>query len=518
MCDKRIDGFVSIDADQITATNIYLEEGTAVLPSLAFDLDRDTGIFSPASNAIALSTGGTKKLHVSAGRFDVILDGVYTSFTLSDTTVQNVYIMKSRLGATNLLYLDESDCLISQPLTIPSMTLDGGSILPTTENVDDIGSQAKYMKDLYSKSLNLFNATNFGTIEYETNVLAIRTNNDHSILLNPDAFPGNDGNVTLTSTETTFNKPIYASSGLEGTPSVVFSADSTTGLYRIGASNIGISTGGTKRIDISSTRNYFTNPISIGTSTTVANTNLNSANNSAESSILLSNSFQNPQNSIRIYNSNDNNTTTGTSSVQFGNKNDGASNPDATFYAGVDWNGFDGTYAIGKGNTGGVFGKPGDNDLFTVATTGFSSTAQPAFEVRSQGTSQSVVSGTSTTLTSTLFNITVVNRGFTSWSGSILTIASTGLYVLTWSVYFAGNTTGVRQMWIAYENNDGNAFGKTRHTPSADLNNWESSSWVGVLNATDVIELRVRQTSGIALSYGSGTADGRCRFSAVKLH
>ena len=438
MCDKRIDGFVSIDADQITATNIYLEEGTADLPSLAFDLDRDTGIFSPASNAIALSTGGTKKLHVSAGRFDVILDGVYTSFTLIDTTVQNVYIMKSRLGATNLLYLDESECAISQPLTIPSMTVDGG--------------------------------------------------------------------------------PIYASSGLEGTPSVVFSADSTTGIYRIGASNIGISTGGTKRIDISSTRNYFTNPICIGTSTTVANTNLNSANNSAESSILLSNSFLNPQNSIRIYNSNDNNTTTGTSSVQFGNKNDGASNPDATFYAGVDWNGFDGTYAIGKGNTGGVFGKPGDDDLFTVATTGFSSTAQPAFEVRSQGTAQSVVSGTSTTLNATLFNTTVVNRGFTSWTSGLLTIASTGLYVLTWSVYFAGNTTGVRQMWIAYENNDGNAFGKTRHTPSADLNNWESSSWVGVLNATDVIELRVRQTSGIALLYGSGTADGRCRFSAVKLH
>ena len=69
MCDKRIDGFVSIDADQITATNIYLEDGSTALPSLAFDLDRNTGVHRSATDTISIDCGGVQSARVNTTDF-----------------------------------------------------------------------------------------------------------------------------------------------------------------------------------------------------------------------------------------------------------------------------------------------------------------------------------------------------------------------------------------------------------------------------------------------------------------
>lgn len=53
----------------------------------------------------------------------------------------------------------------------------------------------------------------------------------------------------------------YSASGTIGAPAYSFTGDTVTGLYRIGANNLGISCGGVKQVDISTTKVAFTNQI-----------------------------------------------------------------------------------------------------------------------------------------------------------------------------------------------------------------------------------------------------------------
>jgi hypothetical protein len=62
--------------------------GTAALPSLAFDGDSNTGIYSPAPNQLAISTGGIRRLLVSdtAFQIDVPATGSGVQSALDDAT------------------------------------------------------------------------------------------------------------------------------------------------------------------------------------------------------------------------------------------------------------------------------------------------------------------------------------------------------------------------------------------------------------------------------------------------
>lgn len=58
--------------------------------------------------------------------------------------------------------------------------------------------------------------------------------------------------------------------GTEASPSLDFSGDNNTGLYRIGADNIGVSLGGTKYVDLSTARADFSMPVQVTTDTDLA--------------------------------------------------------------------------------------------------------------------------------------------------------------------------------------------------------------------------------------------------------
>lgn len=76
-----------------------------------------------------------------------------------------------------------------------------------------------------------------------------------------------DGNVVASGTFTPTGV-IDGPDGAVGTPAYSFASDPDTGFYRIGANNIGIAAGGTKYVDINSTRmeieNEFAAPSSAG--------------------------------------------------------------------------------------------------------------------------------------------------------------------------------------------------------------------------------------------------------------
>jgi microcystin-dependent protein len=53
--------------------------------------------------------------------------------------------------------------------------------------------------------------------------------------------------------QTTMTGPLKASSGAVGTPGITFSSDTDSGLYRIGANNIGVAVNGAKVLDVATT-------------------------------------------------------------------------------------------------------------------------------------------------------------------------------------------------------------------------------------------------------------------------
>jgi hypothetical protein len=64
--------------------------------------------------------------------------------------------------------------------------------------------------------------------------------------------------------------PLRCSDGSVSLPAFSWTNDTNSGMYRIGVDNIGIATGGTKRVDVSNTGIAFTDPASFASSVTVA--------------------------------------------------------------------------------------------------------------------------------------------------------------------------------------------------------------------------------------------------------
>lgn len=69
--------------------------------------------------------------------------------------------------------------------------------------------------------------------------------------------------------QSTMTAPLKLASGSVSAPGLTFGVDTNTGIYRIGADNIGISTGATKQVDISQTAVAVTLPTTI--TTTISN-------------------------------------------------------------------------------------------------------------------------------------------------------------------------------------------------------------------------------------------------------
>lgn len=66
-----------------------------------------------------------------------------------------------------------------------------------------------------------------------------------------------------------FSAPVRGPDGTAAAPAFSFTGDTNTGLYRIGTDNVGISLGGTKKVDLASGLTAFTDPVSFAGSTTV---------------------------------------------------------------------------------------------------------------------------------------------------------------------------------------------------------------------------------------------------------
>ena len=80
---------------------------------------------------------------------------------------------------------------------------------------------------------------------------------------------------------------VHAAAGSVGNPSLAFNADQDTGLFSIGANNLGVAVGGAKVLDVASTGLTVTGALGASSLTSPASTNLTLAGGAGNSSIIL---------------------------------------------------------------------------------------------------------------------------------------------------------------------------------------------------------------------------------------
>ena len=178
-----------------------LPDGTALAPSLTFTSDPDTGIYLAGTNEIGFTAGGVELLSVGSADVDVVTGHLNVfSNTGSDTISLGEYS-----GGSNLAAIETSSFYA----------------LMGTGN----GNDAAYIRTKGTGPL-ILGASHGSNLTIATG-----------------------GAITLSS-DLTVGGDVIASDGSATAPSLTFASDGDTGLYRVGANQIGFSAGGVELLSV----------------------------------------------------------------------------------------------------------------------------------------------------------------------------------------------------------------------------------------------------------------------------
>jgi hypothetical protein len=223
------------NSNTVLASSLRNADGTEANPGYSFNSDPDTGMYRIGANNLGFSTGATKRLDINSTDIQTTLpvrgpDGTQTAPTYSFTTSTNTGIYSSgsdsiAISAGGSNQLDISTTLISTPRSMEVGR--GGSTLFFRAPIGTVSSPGISFWAATSTGLS-FGGSNLNLVH--TSGVRIALNNSNAV------FSVRQQNLD----------------GTDLLPSISFTLDPDTGIYRIGDNNIGISTGGTKRLDINS--------------------------------------------------------------------------------------------------------------------------------------------------------------------------------------------------------------------------------------------------------------------------
>jgi len=150
-----------------------------------------------------------------------------------------------------------------------------------------------------------------------------------------------------------------------------------------------------------------------------------------------------------------------------------------------------------------------------ITPTGFNSSVQPAFYAAPVATLGSSSADEADTLVPGAFWATpLLNRGFTSWTGGILTIATTGIYQVSLSMTY-GSGVGARIARVNISTGEFVAYTAVEAVSNTGLSTNVSGTSVIQLASGVTLRALVRQDSGDVLGYGHVD---RNAFSVVRLY
>lgn len=282
-----------------------------------------------------------------------------------------------------------------------------------------------------------------------------------------------------------FTQSVGFPDGTVSSPSIVFTDDLNTGIYRVGADSIGITTAGAKRMELTDQGILMKDGNSTAPSYSFFDapgfgmyksgpTQMSFATNSTQRLVI--------DNGGVAY------------TVPIAASDGSVSSPGISFNSDLDT----GIYRKGTDDIG---VSAGGTEVFNITSAGVFNSVQSRMKTDGAG----ALSITNNVITdySLWTNPAIQNIGFT-FDGTTLTIPEDGLYIMSYSMRFAGNSTGRRACWIQ----DNNAFRYGYSLVSGqDANDiYLNGSFTGQLLAGDTLTVRVWQTSGGNLQVGNNNS------------
>lgn len=202
-------------------------DGTAAAPSYSFENDPNTGMFSSAADAIGFSTNGAERLTISS----------------SEVTIQEALVFHS--GGAGI--------------TTNSTTM--GMKLASYSTTVGIGAQTELMEFIVPTSAYDYR-WGYGASNSLTETMFLDSANGTLKVLNN----------------------IRAGFGSAASPGLAFHSDTDTGLFRSDANDLGIATGGSVRMNITSTALTLTGVTAICAASTTSLSSLNLPDGTAPTS------------------------------------------------------------------------------------------------------------------------------------------------------------------------------------------------------------------------------------------
>ena len=229
-------------------------------PRYSFLSDSTSGMYRPAANTLGFSTAGTQRLQVNVGSLGLSVPLLLPNGNVSSPSLQfpdgGIY----STGGGNLLVAN--DGLTSMAINPgPNITVGGttsvnyagGEGVTLFREVTSAPSAATTGGiSMYSQGTTLKGMTTGGNVIELTACLEGAPSSTDTAAVRFDGTAGDlirdTPNVLIANTG-----EISAPDGSASLPTYTFSGETGTGLYRVGADTLGISTQGTQRIEISNT-------------------------------------------------------------------------------------------------------------------------------------------------------------------------------------------------------------------------------------------------------------------------
>ncbi len=230
-----VDGIDYTKLDSVRMNYLYVNDGSAATPSITFhnDTDNNTGFYLAAQNEVGIAAGGVK---LAGMRY---ISGALTEIELNSNT------------SFKFKKMEVIDSTAS--LTLPSITT--GHIYIKSDSAADkwlkFYSSTAAITPAYSGAVFTSPNSNYFMINTGTNLEIVKNNTVASETSAPDYRDATTAQILIIGSSSIESKnPIYITSGNVSTPSLAFSGESSTGLYRSGTNSIGISSNGTNILNI----------------------------------------------------------------------------------------------------------------------------------------------------------------------------------------------------------------------------------------------------------------------------